>query len=271
MRFAAIAAFAALVASTLPAAAEPAPPERVDAPPVRAHKIVLVGDSTMAPHSGWGGAFCAHHVKSSTACVNLGRGGRSTRSYQAEGSWRLALGEAAAPGYQDVHVLIQFGHNDQSIKPERWTERTREFPENLRRFVRDVREVGAVPVLVTPLARREFRNGRLQNTLEPWAAEVRAVASELAVPLIDLNARSAALVQSMGAAEAARMAPAPPSPEQLAAAAAGTTLPLGPRPPGASQWFDYTHLGDAGAEAIAALVAEDLDKASPALRGQIVR
>src|SRR3546814_6833172 len=48
----------------------------------------------MAPHSGWGGAFCAHHVKSSVACLNGGRGGRSTRSYRQEGSWDIALAEA---------------------------------------------------------------------------------------------------------------------------------------------------------------------------------
>lgn len=36
--------------------------ERTDAPPLEPYKIILVGDSTMAPHSGWGGAFCARHV-----------------------------------------------------------------------------------------------------------------------------------------------------------------------------------------------------------------
>lgn len=41
--------------------------ERSDAPRLSLYKIILVGDSTMAPHSGWGGAFCAHHVKSSVA------------------------------------------------------------------------------------------------------------------------------------------------------------------------------------------------------------
>src|SRR3546814_12295629 len=56
--------------------------ERTDAPPLEPYKIILVGDSTMAPHSGWGGAFCAHHVKSSVACLNGGRGGRSTRRYR---------------------------------------------------------------------------------------------------------------------------------------------------------------------------------------------
>ena len=133
--------------------------ERTDAEPLQPYKIILVGDSTMAPHSGWGGAFCANHVKSSVACVNAGRGGRSTRSYRQEGSWDTALAEARVPGYRGHWVLIQFGHNDQSSKPERWTDETTEFPANLRRFVEEVRAAGATPVLVTPLTRREFRDG----------------------------------------------------------------------------------------------------------------
>ena len=57
------------------AAATPSKP-RIDAPPIRAVKIILVGDSTMAPGSGWASMFCAEHVKSSVACLNLGRGCR---------------------------------------------------------------------------------------------------------------------------------------------------------------------------------------------------
>src|SRR3546814_4030202 len=94
--------------------------ERTDAPPLEPYKIILVGDSTMAPHSGWGGAFCAHHVKSSVACLNGGRGGRPTRRYWQGGSWELAPAEAKVPGYRGIWVLIQFAHNDQSSKSERW-------------------------------------------------------------------------------------------------------------------------------------------------------
>src|SRR3546814_15954673 len=92
--------------------------------------------------------FRAHHVKSSVACLNGGRGGRSTRSYRQEGSWDIALAEAKVPGYRGTCVLIQFAHNDQSSKPERWTDEATEFPANLRRFVEEVRAAGATPVLV---------------------------------------------------------------------------------------------------------------------------
>ena len=276
-RLVAIAACALLASG-----AQAAPRERTDAPPLEPYKIILVGDSTMAPHSGWGGAFCAHHVKSSVACLNAGRGGRSTRSYRQEGSWDIALAEAKVPGYRGTWVLIQFAHNDQSSKSERWTDETTEFPANLRRFVEEVRAAGATPVLVTPLTRREFREGKLHNTLASWSDQIRGVAKAMDVPLVDLNALSAAQAQEMGAETATKLAQVPPTPEELAAARAGTTLRARPAPPpppiegdGArgqvTQKFDYTHLGDIGAEVTAKLVAQALARAAPGLGSQLLR
>jgi lysophospholipase L1-like esterase len=272
-----------IAATALAGGAQAADRERTDAPPLLPYKIILVGDSTMAPHSGWGGAFCAHHVKSSVACLNTGRGGRSTRSYRQEGSWAIALAEAKVPGYRGTWVLIQFGHNDQSSKSERWTEETTEFPANLKRFVAEVRAAGATPVLVTPLTRREFRDGKLHNTLVSWSDQVRAVAKAEGVALVDLNALSAAQTQKMGPETATQLAQVPPSAEELAAAKAGTTLKARPAPPppppiegdGArgqvTRKFDYTHLGDVGAEVVAKLVTRALAHAAPELRSQLIR
>jgi len=274
---------AGVMAAALASGAQAQERERTDAPPLSPYKIILVGDSTMAPHSGWGGAFCAKHVKSSVACLNLGRGGRSTRSYRQEGSWNIALAEAAVKGYGATYVLIQFAHNDQSSKSERWTDETTEFPANLKRFVEEVRATGATPVLVTPLTRREFKDGKLRNTLASWSDQVRGVAKALDVPLVDLNALSAAQTQEMGAEMATKLAQEPPTPEELAAAKTGTTLTARPAPPepapiegtGArgrvTRKFDYTHLGDIGAEIVARQVAQALAQAVPGLRSQLVR
>jgi len=274
---------APIIAAALAVGAQAEERERTDAEPLVPYKIILVGDSTMAPHSGWGGAFCAKHVKSSVACLNAGRGGRSTRSYRQEGSWDIALAEAKVPGYRAAYVLIQFGHNDQSSKPERWTEEKTEFPANLRRFVENVRAAGAIPVLVTPLTRREFKDGQIRNTLASWSDQVRDVAKAMDVPLVDLNALSAAQVQKMGAETATQLAQVPPNADELAAAKAGTTLPPRPAPPAppaiegdgprgqVTHKFDYTHLGDIGAEVTARLVAQALAQAVPALRSQLVR
>jgi lysophospholipase L1-like esterase len=222
------------------------------------------------------------------SCVNLARGARSTRSYRSEGAWDVALGEMRVPGYRKVFVLIQMGHNDQARhKPERWTDEATEFPDNLRRFVREARATGAVPVLVTPLARREFRDGALADSLASWSAQVRAVATELGVPLIDLNARSAQAARELGAAGATQWAQLPPTGEELAAAQRGTTLPPPQNPPAAAEdkveqpgkdgargyvtvKFDYTHLGPKGAAWCAALIAEELARVAPELAALLV-
>ena len=86
---------AALLAMALAAAALTSPAQAAE-PLFKASKIVLVGDSTTAVNSGWGGSFCARHVSSNVACVNLGRGGRSTRTYREEGSWALAVKEMSS-------------------------------------------------------------------------------------------------------------------------------------------------------------------------------
>jgi lysophospholipase L1-like esterase len=282
---------AAALAAPLPAKAEQpgstaAPVERI-----RASKIILVGDSTTAVIGGWGPSFCAYHVTSSAACVNLARGGRSSGSYRAEGSWEIALAETRTPGYADIWVLIQFGHNDQPGKPGRSTDLKTEFPANLRRYIAETRAAGGRPVLLTPLTRRQFASGTLANDLQPWAEAVRAIAAETGVPLVDLNARSAAAVQALGPTLAARFAQLPPSPEVAAAALTGTTIPAStgaPFAPAATAGaaaqhnaaveplgqarlaFDYTHLGRAGADFFAAMVTQELAKNVPGMRRLLV-
>jgi lysophospholipase L1-like esterase len=259
--------------------------------PIRASKIVLVGDSTTAVQGGWGPSFCAQHATSFLACVNLARGGRSSYNYRAEGSWEIALHEMRKGPYESIYVLVQFGHNDQPGKPGRSTDLAMEFPDNLRRYVREIRAAGAQPVLVTPLTRRQFVSGKLLRDLEPWAEATRKVAAELDVPLVDLYARSQALVQGMGPVLAMRTAQRPPAPEQVSAAQNGTTIgmpaqqgaPVGATAQASAQanaavepmgqaklMFDYTHVGPEGADLFAAIVADELARAVPPLRGQLI-
>ena len=277
------------LAAAVAPAQTPTPTQAPTAPathtPVRASKIILIGDSTVAVQGGWGGSFCAQHVTSFAACVNLARGGRSSGSYIAEGSWNLALAEARAPGYVATWILIQFGHNDQPGKPGRSTDLATEFPANLKRYVNEAREAGAQPVLLTPLTRRMFKKGELLNDLRPWAETAIRIADELKVPLVDLNQASHAAVQSMGAAEATKFAQRRPAAEVLAAAREGTTIaaatasevddaPVNAQaPPGMAApkpSFDYTHLGQAGAEFFSAMVTLELAGKVPEMRPLLI-
>jgi lysophospholipase L1-like esterase len=272
------------VTAALPAVSDVA--QRLAIKPIVAKKIILVGDSTTQVGSGWGGAFCAEHVTSFVACVNLARGGRGTFDYRAEGSWDLALAEMRTPGFQHVYVLIQFGHNDQPGKPGRSTDLATEYPANLRRYVAEARAAGAIPILVTPLTRRSFRNGSLQDDLAPWADAVIKVAQETRTPLLDLHATSVAAVQAMGARAAIDLAETPPPPEVLAAAENGTTIAApkttaGPGPASTETLdtpqghptivFDYTHLGPKGARFFSAQVAAGLARIVPELRKDLIR
>ncbi len=268
-------------------------PMRPPVTPIQASKIVLVGDSTTAVQGGWGGAFCDRHVASFLACTNLARGGRSTYNYRAEGSWGIALHEMRAGPFDAVYVLVQFGHNDQPGKPGRSTDLATEYPDNLRRYVAEIRAAGAHPVLVTPLTRRQFEDGVLVDDLAPWAEATRTVARELDVTLVDLHARSRALVQGMGPVLAMRAAQRPAAPEQVTAAQAGTTIGTPPSAPPATPAattarpaaqdnaaaepmgqaklaFDYTHLGPEGAALFAAIVADELAQQVPALRHNLI-
>ncbi len=257
-------------------------------------KIILVGDSTTQVGSGWGGSFCANHLTSFVSCINLARGGRGTFDYRAEGSWDIATSEMKTPGYTQIYVLIQFGHNDQPGKPGRSTDLYKEYPDNLRHYVNDVRAAGAIPVLVTPLTRRSFKDGSLQNDLEAWSEAVRGVAKEMNVPLVDLSAASVAAVQAMGPVEAISLAETAPPQVVIDAAKTGTTIgapkppapatPAAPVTPPAQSTevvvtpqghptvvFDYTHLGPKGADFFSAMVTMELAKAVPDLRKDLVQ
>ena len=116
--------------------------------------MILVGDSTLAPRTGYGDALC-RRLAPVVECLNLARRGRSTKSYRADGSWErvteLLRDRGANPR---TYVLIQFGHNDQPGKAERSTDLETEFPANVAGYVAEVQRAGAHAVLSTPLTRR---------------------------------------------------------------------------------------------------------------------
>jgi lysophospholipase L1-like esterase len=228
--------------------------------------LILAGDSTVARVTGYGDALCAR-FDALTRCDNLARNGRSSKSYRAEGLWDEALAHAREPGYR-TFVLIQFGHNDQPGKAERSTTLP-EFRANMRRYVDEVRAAGAVPLLVTPLTRRTFQDGKLVDGLAPWAEASLAVARESGVVLLDLHRDSMAAVAALGAVEALSLAELPPPPAAVAAAAIGTTVevekPAASTPGAHVAMFDYTHLGPKGAELFSGIVAAEIARLVPEL------
>jgi lysophospholipase L1-like esterase len=231
-------------------------------PPVR---IILVGDSTVAPGNGWGPGFCAE-VMPQVACINMAKNGRSSRSYRDEGSWNEVLTALQHNAqFKSTWVFVQFGHNDQPGKPKPSDPAT-EFRANMRRYAREVRDTGAHAVLITSLTRRTFKDGKINDTLGPWADATKKAAAAEGIPVLDLNTDSTAAVQKMGPVEANKFAMTAPPQAVMEAAKHGNSITVPGDPP---TTFDYTHLGESGSVFFGRMVADEVVKSIPELRSYI--
>jgi lysophospholipase L1-like esterase len=163
-----------------------------------AAEVVIVGDSTVqdwpldGSKRGWGQQLPAFFAQPASV-VNLAAGGRSSKTFRAEGRWDKAL--ALHPAV----ILIQFGHNDAhgAGHPESTDART-EFHDNMQRYVTEAKAAGMIAILLTPPPHRSFGGGAIDPALAPYAAATRAVAKEQAVPCIDLFATGSDLLKGLG-------------------------------------------------------------------------
>ncbi|WP_316798809.1 rhamnogalacturonan acetylesterase [Pedobacter frigidisoli] len=186
-------------------------------PPV---KVYLIGDSTVADYSmekdymekkypitGWGQVFqpflssdslpkLRKLIKGDSAIViDKAKGGRSTKTFFNEGRWKEVMDSL---NKNDL-VLIQFGHNDGAKdRPERYVD-IPGYKDYLRMYVKDTRAKGAIPVLLTPVARNSpWKEGKLFNSHTDYPQAVKDVAKELNVKMIDLNELSAKFFTKKG-------------------------------------------------------------------------
>jgi lysophospholipase L1-like esterase len=208
--------------------------------------IYMAGDSTMSikevkdyPETGWGMPFSTFFADD-IIVDNRAKNGRSTRTFISERRWQDILDELKA---KDI-VFIQFGHNDQSKhKTDRYTT-PEQFTANLTRFIADVNEVNAEPILMTPITRRYFNNeGIIKNTHPIYADLVRNVAKQTGVTFIDMEKITQSYFQIMGDEQSAlRFMHIKPS--------------LHPNYPNGVK--DNTHLNELGAREVAQLVLSEL-------------
>lgn len=222
-------------------------------------RIYLIGDSTCAtkdlakqnPERGWGHMFQPLFDRSVTV-ENHATNGRSTKSFRDEGRWAEVC-ERLQPG---DYVFIQFGHNDQKQNDTTRYASPARYAENLRRYVRETRAKGGIPVLLTPIVRRHFSDGVLEDTHGPYAAAVRRVATEEGTVLIDAERLTREWAAGLGdeATKAYYMWVAP-----------GTS----PRWPEGRE--DNTHLNVRGARAVARMIAAQLPELLPQLGRRLVK
>jgi pectinesterase len=228
---AAVALFSGSLSSSV--GAEPATAKKV--------RIVLVGDSTVSDSSGWGPGFKGF-LTDRAECTNVAANGRSTMSFMKEGRWTNAL------ALKGDYYLIQFGHNNEPGKPGRSTDMPT-FVSDMARYVEDARAIGAKPVLVTPLTRRQWDKSdptKIKSSLTHYAEEVKKIATEQKVPLIDLHARSIETCEKLGREGCIAFSP--------------TKVVDG------TNTVDNTHLDKQGSRLFGRIVAKELVKVVPDLQ-----
>lgn len=165
--------------------------------------VYCIGDSTMAnkkdpdknPEHGWAQVL-QPFFKENIIIQNKAVNGRSTKSFIDENRWDSIYKKLKKGDY----VLIEFGHNDEKTEdPNRYTNPHTSYRYNLIHFVKDTREKGAFPILLTSIARRNFNEkGVLIPTHGDYPLETRLVAQEYKVPFIDLEYHTELLEQSHG-------------------------------------------------------------------------
>ncbi|HSC53333.1 MAG TPA: rhamnogalacturonan acetylesterase [Phnomibacter sp.] len=220
--------------------------------------IFLAGDSTIAikdikayPENGWGMPF-VYFWDSTVTVVNNARNGRSSKSFIYEGLWKSTIDAVKEGDY----VMIQFGHNDESVdKKERYSTPDT-FKMNLTKFITETRAKNATPILLTPVSRRKFdAEGKAVETHAAYSALVREVAKEQNAFFIDLDEKSRALYQQFGEANSKWL-----------------FLQLQPNehpnhPDGKN---DNTHFSEFGARLVAQLVLSELKKMNIELTERVV-
>lgn len=206
--------------------------------------IYVCGDSTAAsyaperaPITGWGQVL--GEFTNGVPVDNRAMGGRSTKSFLSEGRL-VAIEKCLRPG--DL-LLIQFTHNDTSDLVWRHTDPWTSFQSNLAIYVQTARERGALPVLLTPICRRYYRDGQLLPSHGEYPDAIRALALRLNVPLIDIYAQSVAHVTNLGDEESKKL-------YMHFGAGLYTEFPDGQA--------DDTHTQRAGAECFARMTADGL-------------
>lgn len=162
----------------------------------------LIGDSTMSikpnlyyPERGWGMALPGY-MSQELEILNHAANGRSTKRFIDEGRWGKALSEMKEGDY----VLIQFGHNDQKKEdPARYASAEKDYPAYLHRYIKDVREKGATPMIASSICRRYFEdNGDVRYTMTDYVNAAREVAKEENVTFFDMNKFTCDYLQEVG-------------------------------------------------------------------------
>jgi len=201
-------------------------------------KVHTIGDSTMSeykpaatPKRGWGMYLQAFFNPDSVEVNNRGKSGASTRTfYETDNLWPSVKAQMSTGDY----LIIQFAHNDEKCKGEdvyvenerlraegkdtltdmRGTEPNTTYKAYLRKYICEAREMGVTPILMSPICRAYFKDGKINNEgrhlLDLQSDNVPCtkdknyvrcmleVAQEMGVPYLDMTSVSCRTYEEYG-------------------------------------------------------------------------
>lgn len=162
-----------------------------------------MGDSTMQqnyastyPQVGWPQALPLF-FNVEVEMLNFARNGCSTKSFRDLGLFDDLMTKAQKGDY----CFIQFGHNDAKIdNPLRYTDPKTTYKENLQFFIEKLEDIGAIPVLLTSIYRRNFdsTSSLVPNVHGQYPEAMKEVAEKNDVLLLDMCTLTSQLLEKMG-------------------------------------------------------------------------
>jgi lysophospholipase L1-like esterase len=178
--------------------------------PVNVPTVFLIGDSTVCdqsrePYNSWG-QMLPRFFNSDIAIANHAESGETYR----DSIGRRRLDKIISVMRPGDWLFMQFGHNDQKQIAAGTGGPFTTYEEEMRTHIAAVRKVGGIPVVVSPMERRNFDEaGHLMPSLADYAKASREVAEKEGVAFIDLNAMSKTLYEAMGVEHSAAAFAAP--------------------------------------------------------------
>ena len=159
--------------------------------------VFVCGDSTICDQPGenfasWG-QMLPRFFNSGVVVANHGESGESLRGFLGEKRWEKVLSLMKKGDY----MIVQMGHNDEKESGPNVGALT-SFKTDLKRFVADTRAKGATPIIVSPMERRSFKDGKQTLTHRDYPEAFRQVAKEDNVAFVDLTAQSAVFYNALG-------------------------------------------------------------------------
>lgn len=208
-------------------------------------KIFIAGDSTAAakadikrPETGWAEKL-SHFCSSKYVIRNFALNGASTKTFIKRG----LLDDIDKEIGQNDYLIVQFGHNDQKIEDPNWGTSISEYKINLTKFINVAKRHNAIPIILSSIIRRCYKDGKLVNSLGNYPKAAQECALEEQALFVDINKVTFHYVSLL-------------TPEESKKLWLNVNYSLN-YPKGV---HDNTHLSDFGATIIAKLVAKELAK-----------